>query len=185
MSKRLTIVVLMLGLWLIPSDIIAQGLYARQRTQEIVAFFNKSKHVVKERHGVRVEKFKEIRSEPVIRNGAADYAGTYETDSGYALRIAVGGDGRLEASGTEPSPRQQSLKFTLKDAKIEGALLTGLKVYEDGTTEKFEGVFINLTERDSPTESGVRTFGLGVLYDPPKANPEVGFVITRLFYRQK
>jgi hypothetical protein len=188
MRKRLAIAVL-LGLWLIPSPIpsqsIAQGLSVQQRTQEIVSSFNKSKHVIKERHGVRVEKFKEIRSEPEIRKAAADYAGTYETDSGYAFHIGVGADGRVEANGTEPAPRQESQRFTLTNAKLEGALLTGTKVYEDGTTEKFEGVFINRTDRDSPTESGVRTFGLGVLYDPPKMNPEVGFMLTRLFYQQK
>lgn len=188
MRKRLTIVVL-LSLWLmpslIPSNAIAQGLSAQRRTQEIVASFNKSKHSIKERHGVRVEKFKEIRSEPEVRKAAADYAGTYETDSGYAFHIQVGADGRVEANGTEPAPRQESQRFTLTNAQLQGALLTGTKVYGDGTTEKFEGVFINRTERDSPTESGVRTFGLGVLYDPPKMNPEVGFVVTRLFYQQK
>jgi hypothetical protein len=184
MRIRLTIFVL-LGLWLIPSNIIAQGLGAQQRTQEIVASFNKSKHVIKERHGVRFEKFKEIRSEPVIRKNVADYAGTYESDAGYALHIKVSAGGSVEVNGTEPAPQQESLRYTLKNAKIEGALLTGTKVFEDGTTEKFEGVFINRTERDSPTESGVKTFGLGVLYDPPKMNPAFGFTMTRLFYQQK
>jgi hypothetical protein len=188
MRKRLAIAVL-LGLSLIPSftrsNSVAQGLGAQRRTQEIVSSFNKSKHVVKERHGIRVEKFKEIRSEPEIRKSAADYAGAYEADNGYAFNIRVGADGRVEADGTEPAPRRESQRFTLTNAKLEGALLTGTKVYEDGTTEKFEGVFINRTERDSPTESGVRSFGLGVLYDPPKTNPEVGFTMTRLFYQQK
>jgi hypothetical protein len=184
MRKHLTVAVL-LGLWLIPSNIFAQGLSAQQRTREIVASFNKSKHVIKERHGVRVEKFKEIRSEPVIRKNASDYAGTYEADTGYAINIRAGADGSVEASGTEPAPRHATLKFTLRNARLEGALLTGTKVYADGTTEKFEGVFINRTDRDSPTERGVSTFGLGVLYDPPKTNPDAGFVITRLFYQQK
>jgi hypothetical protein len=187
MRNRLTIAIMLGLLWLTPfnNSIIAQGLKAQQRTQEIVAFFNKSKHVVKEKRGIRVEKFKEIRSEPVIRRDAASYAGTYETDMRYAIQIRVGSDGRVEAEGTEPAANQESLKYTLKNAKLEGALLTGTKVFENGTTEKFEGVFINLTERDSPTESGVTTFGLGVLYDPPKTNPELGFSITRLFYQQK
>jgi hypothetical protein len=188
MRKRLTIhltIAALLSIWLIPANASAQGLSVQRRTQEIVSSFNKSKHIIKERHGVRVEKFKEIRSEPEVRKAAADYAGTYEADSGYALHLQVGADGRVEANGTEPAPRQESQRFTLKDAKLEGALLTGTKVYEDGTTEKFEGVFINRTERDSPTESGVRTFGLGVLYDPPKMNPEIGFMVTRLFYQQK
>jgi hypothetical protein len=186
MRKRLTIALLLGIIWLMPStNIISQGLNAQRRTQEIVAFFNKSKHVIKEKHGVRMEKFKEIRSEPVIRKDAASYSGTYETDMGYTLRIRVGADGSVEADGTEPAANRESLKYTLRNAKLEGALLTGTKVYEDGTNEKFEGVFINRTDRDSPTETGVTTFGLGVLYDPPKMNPELGFSITRLFYQQK
>lgn len=176
---------LFLGLWLIPSSLLAQGLDAQQRAQELAAFFNKSKHAIKERHGVRVEKFKEIRSEPVIKKNARAYSGTYEADSGYTFRITVLSDGRVEASGSEPDMRQEARSFTLHDAKIEGALLTGIKLFADGTSEKFEGVFINETERDSLTDNGFTTFGLGVVYDPPRTNPEAGFVITRLFYHLK
>jgi len=51
--------------------------------------------------------------------------------------------------------------------------------------EKFEGAFINRTERNSLTDNGVTTFGLGVLYDPPKLEDDYGFTLTKLFYELK
>jgi hypothetical protein len=152
------------------------------RARELAASFSKSKHAVKEKRGVRVEKFKEVRSEPAARADAREYSGAYEADAGYTLSLRVGADGVAEASGEEPGeggPR----KFTLKGARVSGALLTGTKVYDDGSAEKFEGVFINRTDRDSPTAAGVTAFGLGVLFDPPKVRE--GHTMSRLFYRPK
>jgi hypothetical protein len=45
-------------------------------------------------------------------------------------------------------------------------LLTATKTYSDGTVEKLEGVFINRMEFNSPTDSGVSAFGLGVIGKP-------------------
>jgi hypothetical protein len=172
-------------LLLITSNVLAQGTGAQQRAQELAAAMSKSKHSVKEKHGVRVEKFKEIRSEPAMRSDVRSYAGAYESDMGYALSLQVAANGQVEGSGSEPSPKGGTARYTLRDARIEGALLTGTKVYEDGSTERVEGVFINRTERDSPQASGVTSFGIGVVYDPPKVNPEFSFSITRLFYQRK
>jgi hypothetical protein len=177
-------VALLAGLWLVTSNTTAQQSDPQQRAQEIAASFNKSKHQVKEKHGVRIEKFKEVRSEPVVRKDAREYSGTYVADlgAGYTMKVEVGTDGRVQANGSEPAP-EGSRKFTLRDAKIQGALLTGTKVYEDGTTEKFEGVFINRTERESQTDSGTTSFGLAVVYDPPKVERDDSFSLTRLFYK--
>ena len=139
------------------------------RTQTIVASFNKKKHVVKEKYGVRKERYKEIRCEPAIKQDIKDYSGTYEVfDLGYSINLQVASNGKIEASGYEPATLNSTSgrQFTLKDAKIEGALLTATKVYSDGTVEKFEGVFINRTEFNSPTDNGVSTFGLGVVGKP-------------------
>ena len=51
--------------------------------------------------------------------------------------------------------------FTLRNARIDGALLTGRKVYAGGASDPLEGVFINRTTFDSSTEPGLTTFGLG------------------------
>ncbi|MDT5120602.1 MAG: hypothetical protein QOC96_84 [Acidobacteriota bacterium] len=183
--RQILAVALLAGLWLVTANITAQQQSdPQQRAQEIAASFNKSKHQVKEKHGVRIEKFKEVRSEPVVRKDAREYSGTYVADlgAGYTMKVEVGTDGRVQAAGSEPGPNE-SRKFTLRDAKIQGALLTGTKVYEDGTTEKFEGVFINRTERESQTDSGTTSFGLAVVYDPPKVERDYSFSLTRLFYK--
>jgi hypothetical protein len=155
---------------------------AQQRARELAAQFNKSKHSVKEKRGVRVEKFLEIRSEPAVKTNVAEYSGTFEADSDCLFAIRVGADGSVEASGCEPLS-ERTRKFALRGARVNGALLTGTKVYEDGSTEKFEAVFINRTERNDPSSAGFTTFGLGVVFDPPKVGD--GFMMTRLFYRKQ
>lgn len=179
--RRFIAAVLILGLCLISSAPARQS-DTQQRARELAALFSKSKHSVKERRGVRVEKFLEVRSEPVVKQDVREYSGSYESDFDCSLSINVGTDGGVEANGCEPSG-ERPRKFTLRGARVSGAMLTGTKVYEDGSTEKFEGVFINRTERGRADAAGVTTFGLGVVFDPPKAGD--GFVMTRLFYQLK
>jgi hypothetical protein len=156
---------------------------ASARARELAAAFSKSKHVVKEKHGVRVEKYKDVRSEPAPKTDARLYSGEYEAEQG-ALSLRVYADGRAEATGSEPySDFARTRKFTLRNARVEGALLTGTKLYEDGSSEPFEGVFINRTDRNSPTDPGTTAFGLGVLFDPPRSVN--GNDMGRLFYALK
>src|SRR5947209_16167693 len=180
--RTLLAAALLLGFCLAPSTSAAPQADAARRARELAASFSKSKHHVKEKRGVRVEKFKEVRSEPALRQNAADYSGEYEADSQYPLSIRVAPGGVVEASGYEPSPRG-ARRFTLRGARLAGALLTATKVYDDGSTEKFEAVFINRTERDRPDDPGTTEFGLGVVYDPPKV--EENYTMGRLFYRLK
>ncbi|MDQ3817092.1 MAG: hypothetical protein M3362_05310 [Acidobacteriota bacterium] len=177
---------LLAGLCLSSATLFAQQFSSQQRAQELAASFNKSKHRVKERRGVRVEKFKEVRNEPVVKADVREYAGTYVASVGmdYPLKVAVASDGHVEVTGSELS-KDGILHFTLRDAKIDGGLLTGTKVYADGSTEKFEGVFINRTERDSPTAAGTTSFGLGVVYNPPRAESDFGFSLVHLFYQRQ
>lgn len=183
--QTLLIIAMLFGLWAVPSNDAAQGVNAQERTRQIVAAFNKSKHAIKEKHGVRVEKFLEIRSEPVVKADIREYAGRYEADMGHPFEIRVDINGRVEVTGSEPAPDTGSggRSFTLKDARIEGALLTGTKVYADGGTDKFEGVFITKTTMTSPTDKGTTSYGLGVYFDPPKV--AYGFSVTRVFYEAK
>jgi hypothetical protein len=154
------------------------------RTRAIVASFNKRKHAVKEKYGVRVEKYKEIRSEPAIRANVRDYAGSYEVPGmGLSLDLKMDANGNVAATGYEQVNGSVWREFTLRNARIEGALLTATKVYASGATEPFEGVFINSTSFDSPTDRGVTTFGLGVL---GSSRVVVGGVSTdRFFYQRK
>lgn len=156
---------------------------ASARARELAASFSKSKHAVKEKHGIRVEKFKDVRSEPAPKTDARLYSGEYEAEHG-ALSLRVYADGRAEANGTEPdSDFASTRKFTLANARVEGALLTGTKLYEDGQSEPFEGVFINRTDRNSPTDPGTNAFGLGVLFHTPKSVN--GYTMDKIFYALK
>jgi hypothetical protein len=164
----------------------SQAASSRQsRTQAIVASFNKSKHVVKEKHGVRLDKYKEVRSEPVVRANPATYSGTYEVvDLGLILHLQVDANGRVEGTGEEPLQGDARLarRFTLANAKVEGALLTGTKVYASGRSQPLEGVFINRTSFDSPTDRGFTTFGLGVVGSPVQIS---GVTVDKFFYELK
>ena len=153
---------------------------SQTRTRQIAVSFNKQKHVVKEKNGVRTEKYKDVRSESVVKPNVRDYSGVYEvSDLGYLINIQVGSDGAVQANGYEKTSRP----FRLENARIEGALLTATKVYGDGTEEKFEGVFMNRTERNSPTDAGVTRFGLGVVLSTPVELG--GITYDKLFYKLK
>ncbi|MFN2637453.1 MAG: hypothetical protein ABR585_10535 [Gemmatimonadaceae bacterium] len=154
------------------------------RTQAIVASFNKSKHVVKERHGVRREKYKDVRSEPVVKSNPQEYSGTYEvTDMGFRIVLRVEPNGDVAGSGYEPAGPDPSIKrqFTLTNAKIQGALLTATQNFANGERDRFEGVFINRASFESPTDKGTTEFGLGVM---GKDTGVAGLTINKFFYQR-
>lgn len=161
------------------AGVVSQQLSSQTKAREIAAAFTKNKHAVKEKFGVRMEKYKDVRSEPAVKSNISEYSGVYEVqDLGYVISVQVGSDGRIQASGSE-----RSRAFTLENAKIDGALLTATKVYSDGAREKFEGSFLNRTDRTSPTDPGVTIFGLGVVLTTPfEVN---GLTYDKLFYQLK
>jgi hypothetical protein len=70
----------------------------------------------------------------------------------------------------------------LRDGQISGALITAKKVYADGSSEPLEGVFINKSRFESPTDKGITAFGLGVI---GKGFQVGGQSLTRIFYQLK
>ncbi len=183
--------VLFFSVWLIPSVIFAQNSNAQQRTQEIVSLLSKTKYQFRAQRGVSKEKYKSVRSEPVTYKNTADYSGSYEVPSaGYSLEIKISANGEIAATGSESKDgdASQGRKFTFRNAKIDGALLTATKVYDDGSTERFEGVFINQIniEGTSPTqiERQSTTFGLGVV--DVRVKTAFGLLnLDKLFYHKK
>ena len=158
---------------------------AESRTRAIVASFNKSKHVVKEKRGVRKEKYLDVRSVPVVKQNPADYSGEYEeAELGFSLRLRVDRDGKVEGTGYEPLNGDSgvSRSFQLRDGQIRGALITAKRVYADVASEPLEGVFINKTRFESPTDKGVTAFGLGVI---GKGLQVGGLNVDRIFYQLK
>ena len=168
------------------AEAAAQGSSVQASTQAIVASFNKFKHKVKERRGVRLEKYKDVRSTAAIKSNIRDYAGSYEAEGmGLSLDLKVDGSGNVMVNGYERLDMDTPVwhGFTLRNARIQGALLTGTKVYANGTTQPFEGAFINRTSFESPTDRGVTTFGLGVVGNSTQVVN--GVSVERVFYERK
>lgn len=186
--RPLSIITLLLGFWLVPPIAISQESNTQRstqsRTQEIVASFNKEKNLVVEVYGVKKEKYKRVVSEPAIKQNIRDYSGVYEvSEMGYLINIQVGSDGSVKATGYDPAngSTRPARNFRLERVRITGSMLTATKVYDDGATEKFEGVFINRTDFISPTDKGVSSFGFGVVGSFEFA----GVTLDRLFYQLK
>jgi hypothetical protein len=165
-----------------PAIAAPQQSSSQSRAQQLAAAFTKHKHVVAEKRGVRKEKYKDVRTEPVVKQDITAYSGVYEVpDWGDVIDLRIGSDGRIQANGHDSD--QPSRTFVLENAKIAGAVLTAIKVYRDGATERFEGVFMTRTERTSPSDPGITTSGLGVVLATPR---EVdGNTYEKLFYQLK
>ena len=142
----------------------AVPLSSQSTAQQIAASFSKHKHVVKEKHGVSAEKYKDVQSTPTLRRDVQDYAGVYEVaELEYAIVVTVTGDGRVRATSNGRE---------LKNARIEGGVLMA---------EGFEGAFLTRTDRDSPNDPGTVSYGLGVLLDTPVEFG--GNTYDKLFYQ--
>ena len=167
-----------------PSVIPAQSASASSRTREIAALFSKHKHVVKEKRGVRTEKYKNVSAEPLIAANPTILSGTYRAfDAHFVMQLSVSADGIVKGSGTDlvDYDSRISRSFTLVDGRVRGALLTAAKHYRDGKRESFEGVFMERTSFESPQDPGTKAFGLGVLTRPMQIG---GNTIDRLFYER-
>ena len=165
-----------------PAIAAPQQSSSQSRAQQVAAAFSKQKHVVAEKHSVRKEKYKDVRSEPVVKQNITEYSGVYRiVDWGDVIDLRIGSDGTIQADGHDSD--QPSRTFVLENGRIEGAVLTAIKVYRDGATERFEGVFMTRTERNSPTDPGITTFGLGVVLARPRE--VAGNSYDKLFYELK
>ncbi len=162
-----------------PAMAAPQQVPTQSRAQHLAAAFTKQKHVVAVKRGMRKEKYKDVRSEPIVKQDITEYSGVYQVvDFGDVIDLRIGSDGRIQADGHDSD--QPSRTFVLEHAKVTGAVLTAIKVYRDGETEAFEGVFMTRTERNSPTDPGITAFGLGVVLATPREFS--GNTYERLFY---
>ena len=163
-----------------PALVTSQQSSTQSRAQQVAAAFSKHKHVVAEKRGVRKEKYKDVVSEPVVKQDIAAYSGVYQVaDLGDVIDLRIGGDGTIQATGQDSD--QPSRTFVLEHANIDDAVLTATKLYRDGATERFEGVFMTRTERKAPTDPGITTFGLGVVLATPREFG--GITYDKLFYQ--
>jgi hypothetical protein len=154
-------VVLFVGL---SYDVYAQD--ASARTRELAAALDKTKYKKKEKKNISIEFYLDIKNEAAVR-APSDYAGSYDAgDSGNSLILQVDSSGATSGTGYD-TLRDRRQSFTLRDASINGALVTGKKVYENGEQRPFEAVFVNRTvstgKNAETIESQDTKFGIGFI----------------------
>ena len=177
-------IVLALGLLFVAGPLSAQTFgsttESQSRTRTIVASFSKFKNVSKTRRGITKQKYLKVESKAAIKANPADYSGVYEVPGiAFALNLTVDPNGVVTGTGYEPLSESIRRSFTLRNGRIEGALLTATKVYAGGESAKLEGAFMNRTSFDSPSATGVTVFGFGTI------GPQIevsGVTINRFFY---
>jgi hypothetical protein len=162
--SRLSILVVVIGAVLFLNG-TATAQDAGQRSQYIAASLNKNKYKKKEKKGFSLEFYIDIKNAPVVKTDPAEYSGRYGAD-GYMLDLQVASSGSASGSGYESDTGGGHVsQFTLRDARIDGALLTAVKVYENGETRPFEAVFVDRTvttgKNANSIESSNISFGLG------------------------
>lgn len=133
---------------------------------------DKTKHKKKEKSkngvGISSETYIEIKNEPVLKQ-PAEYSGRYADEgSGYSLDLRVASDGSAEGSGIDTlgeDTNSGKREFTLRNARVQGAVLTAEKVFADGRAEPLEAVFVNRTTLEGKNPNSIETretaFGLG------------------------
>jgi hypothetical protein len=162
----------MLRIYILLALVLAIGLScsvqaqdAGQRARELAASLNKTRYKKKEKRDFTIEVYIDIRNEVESRSDLTSYSGTYDSD-GYRMVLSVSADGQAVATGYDsPSWNGKAVDYELRDGRVSGAVLTGLKVYKNGETRKFEAVFVNRTvttgKNKDNIESQDRSFGLG------------------------
>ena len=154
------------------------GVYAQDagaRTGTLVASLDKTKHKMKEKKNVSIEVYVSIKNEAVIRD-AYEYGGSYASEDGdYSLTLHVERGGAASGHGHD-SINDRRMSFTLNDAAISGALLSGTKVYENGEQQKFEAVFVNRTVATGKNQNEITSrdtkFGMGFIQEGESSDTE-------------
>lgn len=165
MRRSLFLFVLGTALLFMASGVLAQD--AGKRSQDLAASLDKTKYKKKEKRGFSFEFYIEIKNVPATRSDASQYSGHYWADE-YLLDLRHSSSGSAEGSGYDRSvngAKQRS--FTLQDLRIDGALLTATKVYENGETKPFEAVFVERTVAQGKNVNAIErretSFGLGFI----------------------
>lgn len=158
---------------------------ANARTNSIVSSLDKTKYKKKEKKNISIEVYVNIKNEAVIRD-ATEYSGSYSSDDDdNSLTLQVERGGAVSGSGVDSLNDRRS-RFTLKDASITGALISGTKVYDNGDQQKFEAVFVNRTVATGKNENEITSrdtkFGIGFVQ---KAESSEANWTNRVFLERK
>ena len=136
------------------------------RTQELVAALDKTKYKKKEKRDIKIEVYVSVKNEAALKKNVSEYSGTYgDQNAGSRLTLKVASDGSAEGSGYDGDKGKPN--FTLKDARVNGAMLTATKVFENGETKKLEAVFVNRTVSSGTNADSITShetaYGLGYI----------------------
>jgi len=159
-----------LAISILTASCVVSAQDTRTKTNDLVAQLDKTKHKVKDKRGTHTETYTEVRNEAAAMK-PADLTGRYtSTDAGdFWIDLHVDADGTANATGTgfeNVGANSVRVNYTFK-GRIEGALLTGTRILENGRTEPFEAVFVNRTVREGTTPIGAavtyKGFGIGYI----------------------
>ena len=146
------------------------------RPWELVAALDKNKYKKKEKKGFTVEVYVDVKNEAVVKKDASEYSGVYQDEnSGNKLTLKAARDGSVEGSGYDAGDASK-LSYTLKNARIDGGVLTATKVFANGETKALEAVFVNRTVSSGTNankiDSRETSYGLGYVehYGPDSQN---------------
>ena len=153
------------------------GQDAGAQARKLATALDKTKYKKKEKPMVSIEFYLDIKNEPAVLD-AASYAGNYGSeDREYELALQVDRSGAASGTGRDWTGENQRT-FTLKDASVSGALLTGTKVFANGEQERFEAVFVNRTVSTGKNENDIAerktAFGLGFIQEGSRAGGDKG-----------
>lgn len=171
--------VVLIGCVLMIASLAVETRVTAQDAASLAASLDKNKHKKKEKskHGINIsiETYVDIKNVPATRDAAA-YSGRYaDEDGGNSLDLRVNADGSAEGSGTESlggiNSSRDKRSFTLRNARVAGAVLTADRVFADGRNDKFEAVFVNRTIQvgvnSQKIEETQSHFGLGYVRSGP------------------
>lgn len=174
------------------TDVCGQTANVSARTQDLVSHLDKTKYKKKDKGMFHIEMYVDVKNTPDVKP-AAEYSGHYETPlpgNGYSFDLQVASDGTVTGSGCDIyGERGIPRKFTLRDGKVAGALLTATQVFENGDTEPLEAVFVTQVTRLGKTEADAKVAqtmtGLGYLHNISFSTTNVNVnTISRVFVQK-
>jgi hypothetical protein len=120
-----------------------------QKTRDLVASLDKTKYKKKEKANISIELYVDVKNEAALLGSPSEYSGTYVSEANdFRLDLHAGKDGRATGGGYDTLPETGNrVNYLLKEARLQGALLTATKVYDDGRSVPFEAVFVNRTSK--------------------------------------
>lgn len=165
MFQVLVLIVFIICGFVSAGNTFAQTSDASQRAREVAASLDKTKYKHKVKKNFELEIYIDVKNEAVVKN-ASEYLGTYESPEASHRLVLRSVGGKIAGDGYETDFQSSArVNFTLKDARIEGALLTATKYYENGNSERFEAVFVNRTVTQGANPNKIQSretkFGLG------------------------